>query len=69
MQEARYVAQQSIERAQFNQATNYDASKNAKDVDFKVGDRFWLYIPQVKEGLTSKLSHLWNKHRTRRRTL
>ena len=59
-QEARYVAQQSIERAQFNQAANYDASKNAKDVDFKVGDRVWLYTPQVKKGLTSKLSHLWN---------
>ena len=59
-QEARYVAQQSIERAQFNQAANYDASKNAKDVHFKVGDRVWLYTPQVKKGLTSKLSHLWN---------
>ena len=35
-QEARYVAQQSIERAQFNQASNYD--KNAKEVEFKVGD-------------------------------
>eukprot|EP00112_Aurelia_sp_Birch-Aquarium-sp1_P017146 Seg3954.3 transcript_id=Seg3954.3/GoldUCD/mRNA.D3Y31 product="Retrovirus-related Pol polyprotein from transposon 412" protein_id=Seg3954.3/GoldUCD/D3Y31 len=57
-QEARYVAQQSIERAQFNQATNYN--KNAKEVEFKVGDRIWLYSPQVKSGLSSKLSHLWN---------
>eukprot|EP00795_Rhopilema_esculentum_P009287 gene9287-16984_t len=57
-QEARYVAQQSIERAQFNQATNYD--KNAKEVEFNVGDRIWLYTPQVKQGLTSKLAHLWN---------
>ena len=27
---------------------------------FKVGDRIWLYTPQVKQGLTSKLAHLWN---------
>ena len=57
-QEARYVAQQSIERAQFNQAANYD--KNAKEVEFNAGDRIWLYTPQVKPGLTSKLAHLWN---------
>ena len=57
-QEARYVAQQSIERAQFNQATFYD--RHAKETAFKVGDRIWLYTPQVKQGLTSKLAHLWN---------
>ena len=45
---------------QFNQAAIYDASKNDRDVDFKVGDRVWLYTPQVKKGLTSKLSNLWN---------
>ena len=59
-QEARYVAQQSIERAQFNQATNYDASKKTKDSEFRVGDRVWLYTPQVAKGLSSKLAHLWN---------
>ena len=54
-QEARYVAQQSIERAQFNQAANYDASKNARDVDFKVGDRVWLYTPQVKKRFNKQI--------------
>jgi len=59
-QEARYVAQQCIERAQFNQTINYNASKKAKDSDFKPGDRVWLYTPQVAKGLSCKLAHLWN---------
>ena len=33
--EARYVAQHCIERAQFNQTTNYNASKKVKDLEFR----------------------------------
>ena len=59
-QEARYVGQQCIERAQFNQTTKYNASEKVKDSEFKPGDRDWLYTPQVAKGLSSKLAHLWN---------
>lgn len=56
-QEALYVAQHSIERAQLNQATNYDNNKNAKDAEFNVGDHVCLYTLQVKQGISSKLAH------------
>ena len=59
-QEARYLAQQCIERAQFNQTIKYNASKKVKDSEFKPGDRVWLYTPQVAKGVSSKLAHLWN---------
>lgn len=52
----RSVGQQSIERAQLDQAANYD--RNAEEIEFNAGDRDWLHTPQVKPGLTSKLAHL-----------
>ena len=30
------------------------------EIDLKVGDRVWLYTPQVTKGLSSKLAHIWN---------
>ena len=39
------------------QKAAYD--QNSRAMEFKVGDRVWLYVPAVKPGKTKKLSTLW----------
>ncbi len=44
-------------QAQNRQKQYYD--QTAKNYEFAVGDRVWLYTPAVKKGKTQKLSRLW----------
>ena len=34
--------------------------KAAKDPNFQVGERVWVFTPQLKKGLSRKLLHLWH---------
>ena len=56
--DARKLAHENIELAQQRQKVQYD--KNAKEVNYEVGERVWLYTPNNKTGLSSKLTHNWH---------
>ena len=56
--EARKLAHDNIELAQQRQKEYYD--QKARDVSYNVGERVWLYTPNKKKGLSSKLTHNWH---------
>ena len=56
--EARKLTSDNIELAQQRQKAQYD--KRAKEVTYEVGQRVWLYTPNKKKGLSSKLTHNWH---------
>jgi len=33
---------------------------NAKDLEFQIGDKVWIYLPASKPGLSHKLLHPWS---------
>ena len=58
LQSATAIAQENIAKAQQQMKAYYDL--RAKDPQFLIGDRIWVYTPSVPEGLTKKLRHLWH---------
>ncbi len=56
--DARKLVSDNIQLAQQRQKEHYD--KNAKEVNYTVGQRVWLYTPNKKKGLSSKLTHDWH---------
>lgn len=58
LNEAFTLVKNNIELAQQKQKQHQD--KNAREPDFSIGDRVWIYLPVTKPGLTSKLIHPWN---------
>ena len=56
--EARKLAHDNIELAQQHQKEYYD--KKAKEISYNVGERVWLYTPNKRKGLSSKLTHNWH---------
>ena len=56
--EARKPAHDNIELAQQRQKANND--KKAKDVSYSIGKRVWLFTPNNRKGLSSKLTHNWH---------
>lgn len=58
LNEAFTLVKNNIELAQQKQKQHQD--KNAREPDFSIRDRVWIYLPVTKPGLTSKLIHPWN---------
>jgi len=56
--DARKLTKDNIELAQQRQKTQYD--KTAKDISYDIGQRVWLYTPNKRKGLLSKLTHNWH---------
>ena len=56
--EARKLTHDNIELAQQRQKQQYD--KGTKEVSYDVGQRVWLYTPNNRKGLSSKLTHNWH---------
>ena len=56
--EAHKLAHDNIELAQQRQKANYD--KKAKEVSYSIGQRAWLFTPNNRKGLSSKLTHNWH---------
>ena len=54
---AQNLARENLQRAQQNMKDYYD--RNAKDPQFKDGQKVWVYIPRTKKGLSKKLLHNW----------
>lgn len=52
---AQQLAKQNIMRAQQKMKTHYD--KRAKDPDFIVGEKVWIFTPKTYKGLSKKLLH------------
>jgi len=55
---AHKLAKENIERAQQTMKNYYD--KKAKDANFELGDRVWVYTPKTAKGLSKKLLHNWH---------
>ena len=51
------MAHERLLKHQEHMKTYYDKTQN--DVNFRVGDQVYLYVPVVKEGLSKKLSKFW----------
>ena len=51
------AVRENTQRAQQRLKEYYD--RNAKDPEFEVGQRFWVYTPRTKQGLSKKLLHSW----------
>ena len=58
LNEAFTLVKSNIELAQQKQKQHQD--KNAKEPEFSIGERVWIYLPVTKQGLTHKLIHPWN---------
>ncbi|XP_065056364.1 uncharacterized protein LOC135684656 [Rhopilema esculentum] len=56
--DARKLTRDNIELAQQRQKSQYD--KTAKDVTYDIGQQVWLYTPNNRKGLSSKLTHNWH---------
>jgi hypothetical protein len=54
----RLAARVALDVAQISQKNGYD--KNRRIVEFKNGERVWLYTPKVDEGGSKKLSRPWS---------
>lgn len=54
---AQNLARENLQRAQQNMKDYYD--RNAKDPQFEVGQKVWVYTPRTKKGLSKKLLHNW----------
>ena len=55
---ARQLTHDNIELAQQRQKTQYD--KTAKERSYDIGQKAWLYTPNNRKGLSSKLTHNWH---------
>ena len=55
---ARQLTHDNIELAQQRQKTQYD--KTAKERSYDIGQKVWLYTPNNRKGLSSKLTHNWH---------
>jgi hypothetical protein len=58
VEHAREVARENIEVHQQKYKVHYD--KRAKEPNYKVGDKVWVYQPKVNKGQSRKLAHLWH---------
>ena len=56
--DARKLTRDNIELAQQRQKSQYD--KTAKDVTYDIGQQVWLYTPNNRKGLSSKLTPNWH---------
>ena len=56
--EAPKLAHDNIELAQQRQKANYD--KKTREVSYSIGQRVWLFTPNNRKGLSSKLTHNWH---------
>ena len=52
------IARENIQKAQQKMKAQYD--RHAKDRNFIVGQKVWVYTPKTKKGLSKKLLHLWH---------
>ena len=56
--QARKLAHDNIELAQQRQKEYYD--RKAKEISYNIGERVWLYTPNKRKALSSKLTHNWH---------
>jgi len=54
---AQNLARENTQRAQQRMKDYYD--RNAKDPEFEVGQKVWVYTSRTKKGLSKKLLHNW----------
>lgn len=52
------IARENIQRSQQAMKEYYD--RKAKDPNFEVGDKVWVFTPKPKKGLSRKLQHRWH---------
>lgn len=52
------IAKENIQQAQQKMTSYYDC--NAKDPNYEVGDRVWVFTPKPKKGLSRTLQHRWH---------
>lgn len=52
------IAKENSDRHHAKMKDRYD--KTANDVDFRVGDSVWLYVPVTPAGLSRKFTHKWH---------
>ena len=52
------LAHDNIELAQQQQKDYYD--RNAKEIWYNIGEHVWLYTPNKRKDLSSKLTHKWH---------
>ena len=58
IEEAHAIARANIQRTQQAMKARYDRS--AREPQFAVGDKVWVYTPKTKKGLSRKLMHHWH---------
>ena len=58
LQRAQAITHKNTQRVQQAMKSQYD--KNAKEANFQIGDRVWVYTLQLKKGLSKKLLHFWH---------
>ena len=58
IEEAHAIARANIQRTQQAMKARYDRS--AREPQFAVGDKDWVYTPKTKKGLSRKLMHHWH---------
>ena len=58
LEEAQNIARTNIQRAQQNMKNIYD--RTARDPEFTIGDKVWVFTPKTKKGLSRKLMHHWH---------
>lgn len=52
------IAKENIQRAQQKMKLYYDLK--AKEPNYEIGDRVWVFTPKPKRGLSRKLQHRWH---------
>ena len=58
VEEAQKIARDNIQLAQQKMKVQYDKKSCVRE--YEIGDKVWLFSPQIKQGLSKKLSHRWD---------
>lgn len=58
IERTRIIAHENIQRAQQKMKAYYD--QRAREPQFELGDRVWVFSPKTKKGISKKLLHRWH---------
>ena len=58
LEEAQRLAKENTERTQQEMKARYDLK--AAPVEYKIGQRVWVFTPKTRKGLSKKLLHRWH---------
>ena len=58
LEDLQKLVKERTEKAQQRMKELYD--RTAKEVNFEVGQKVWVYTPETRKGLSKKLLHCWH---------